>query len=248
MALFFTYQTELPDGVGYELFHFQHFVILAACLIVVTAGWLLYRSRREKGQKRRFRQILANSLILLILIRLLYVFLCGAGLLYELPLHLCSIAGMLCFLYEMMGMKMPVFIRSLTEQTMFSLCLPGAVLALLFSDGTMYPVFHFITIQSSLFHTLIILYIMLLLSDGVIVPSVREAWKAVLFLAVLVPVIMAFDVHFRTNYMFLLLPTEGSPLTYPYVRYGYAGYLLCYALAALAEIYLINFIFEKHTG
>lgn len=242
MDYFFTYETDLPAGVGYELFHTEHFIILALCFAVTAAGIFLYRRLKGDSHRSVFRRILAVASVLLILIRLLYVYLCGARLLYDLPLHFCSIAGMICFIYEFLIRRMPGVMHSMAEQVLYSLCLAGAVLALVFSDGTAYPPVHFVTIQSTLFHVLIILYVAAGLSDGSISPSFKKAYLSVLFLVILVPPILIFDMYTRTDYMFLLYPSAGSPLAGAFIRYGYAGYMLFYGLAVVTEIYMINLL------
>ena len=247
MDLFFTYGDKLPEGAGYSLFHAGHIIIMIlSALLCIGCVWF-YRSSDDE-EKSTFRKIISDLIIGLIIIRLVYVWLCHADIIYDLPLHLCSIAGILCFIYEQRCERMPAFLRSVAEQAMFSLCLPGAVLAIIFSDGTMYPLFHFITIQSNLYHALVVACIIMRMTDGSIGPDIRQAYKSLIFLAVIVPPVYVFDSIFQANYMFLLAPSLGSPFTGIFAAYGYMGYMLCYAVTVLIEIILINLIGEKISG
>ncbi|MBQ7583227.1 MAG: YwaF family protein [Lachnospiraceae bacterium] len=238
---FFTYGDKLPETSGYRLFHAGHILLMVLCM-AICIGCVYYYRRCDEVQKKTFRRIMSGLIIALIAIRLLYVCLCKADIIYDLPLHLCSIAGIFCFIYERGYEVLPGAFRSALEQTMFSLFLPGAVMAIVFSDGTMYPLFHFITFQSNLYHALVVAYIIIKITDGNVRPDIRQGYKSLLFLALIVPPVYIFDRIFRANYMFLLAPSLGSPFTGIYTEYGYPGYMLCYALTVMLEIAAINLI------
>ena len=118
----------------------------------------------------------------------------------------------------------------------------GAILAIVFSDGTAYPAFHFITIESNLFHALVILYILISKTEGMIMPSVKDSYKSVLFMAAIALCIYAVDRAIHANYMFLLGPSAGSPLIPFYAKWGYAGYLISLCTITVIEIYSVNLI------
>ncbi|MCR5511859.1 MAG: YwaF family protein, partial [Lachnospiraceae bacterium] len=223
--LFFTYQSSLPEGVGYRLFHTEHFVIMLLCLMLIAGGLCACIRCTDALRKRRLRRVLAISALALMILRLIYVCFIRANIIYELPLHLCNIAGILCFIHEFGYGRLPGKLTALIGHVLFSVCLAGAILAILFSDGTAYPAFHFITIQSNLFHALVILYILICKTEGMIMPSVKDAYRTVLFLAAVSLFVYAVDKTVHANYMFLLGPSSGSPLMPAYNRWGYAGYL-----------------------
>ena|GEM_PF-277344 len=233
-------------GEKYELFHSEHITIMILCICLIVAGCILYRRLSSSG-KPVMRRCMAAGMILLIALRQLYVCLAGDNIIYDLPLHLCSIAGFVCFVYEYFGKAFPEYAVSVLRQAVFAVLGPGAVMAIVFTDGTMYPPIHFITIESNLFHTLIILYTVILLMDGEIVPAVREAYKSLIFLCIVAVPVYIFDRHFRANYMFLLNPSVGSPFTSVYNRYGYGAYMAAFGVTVIAEIVLINLLFQKMT-
>ena len=241
---FFVYWDNLEPGSGYELFGAGHIAIMAVCALFIALSALWYASHKASPAARLFKKITALSLIILIILRVIYVCAVGANVVYDLPLHLCSIAGFVCFIYEFTYDRMNRFIKDLLSQVLYALCLPGAVLAIIFSDGTAYPVIHFITIQSNLFHALIVMYVLLRLIDKDVVPSVRKAPLNFLFLIFTAGPVYLFDRHFRANYMFLLNPSKGSPLESIYTSHGYAAYLLVYGLLVILEVFLINLIGE----
>ncbi len=244
---FFVYSDNLEPGSGYELFGAGHIAIMTACALFISLSALWYASRKDTKASRIFKKITALSLIILIILRLIYVYAAGARMIYDLPLHLCSIAGFVCFIYEFTYVRMKPFVKDLFSQALYALCLPGAVLAIVFSDGTAYPVIHFITIQSNLFHALIVLYVILCLVDKEVVPDIRKVPLNFLFLLFTAGPVYLFDRHFKANYMFLLNPSKGSPLESVYTGHGYAPYLFVYGLLTVGEVFLINLIGELVT-
>ena len=240
--LFFTYQNALPEGVGYRLFHSEHFVIMLLCLALIAGGLVAYRRCPDDRRKRSLRRVLVTCALALMILRMIFACFCRVPIIYELPLHLCSIAGILCFIHEFGYDRLPEKLTVLIGHMLFSVCLVGAVLAIVFSDGTAYPAFHFITIESNLFHALVILYILISKTEGMIMPSVKDSYKTVLFLAVISLLVYAVDKTVHANYMFLLGPSVGSPLMPFYEKWDYAGYLISLCAIAVAEIYAVNLI------
>ena len=122
-------------------------------------------------------------------------------------------------------------------QVRFSLCLPGALLAILFPDWTCYPPLSFMCIFGFVNHILIsgsALWLVLQRDFGI-----RPAYIAdpAVFLFITVPIIYRFDRAENTNYFFLINGPEGSPLywlqhTWP------DNYLTAYAVLAAAVITL----------
>ena len=239
MELFFTYEDNLPPGTGYVLFGKEHICILIFSLCL-TVGCICLYDKGNTAFEGCMRKCVAAALVVLIALRQAYVCLVGANIVYDLPLHLCSIAGIVCFIYEYTGSVIHERIKSVLEQALFALCLPGAVLAIVFSDGIMYPVFHFVTIESGLFHVFIIVYVIFKIKDGDIKPGIREAYKSGIFLVIVAIPVYLFDRAFRANYMFLMGPSQGSPLTGLYTGYGYEIYMIGYGLLAMAEVLIIN--------
>ena len=241
MSLFFTYENNLPAGVGYRLYSPTHISVIIICLLMIVLITVRYAVTDEAG-KGKIRKAVAVIPVVLMILRYIYVIACGASIVFELPLHLCSMTGIFCFIYEFF-LKRSTFIRSVLGQALYALCLPGAMMAILFPDGTVYPIIHFISLESYLFHVLIIAYIFIRLVDKGIVPGVKEAYKSIIFLLVVVPPVFLFNMIFKTNFMFVIRPSSGSPLYGFYEIGGYAGYRIGYALVAIVVIYLMNMVF-----
>lgn len=232
LELFFTYETKIPNGVGFSLFGLGHILWLA--VIVVTSVLYLKRyAKAAKQKKRRMEYVISFSLVGWIVVRIVYIAVIKEDFLYELPLHMCSIAGMLCAVHCIFGWKW-------LGQVLYAVCLPGTILALLFPNWSFYPVIHMITVESFWFHAGIIMYVTGLLYTHKIVPDLRKMWQVVLFLAAVVTPVYFFDRRYEVNYMFVNKPSPGSPLEWLAEWLGNPGYLIGYAVLVGLCIFLMD--------
>ena len=232
LSYFFTYEDEIPDGVGFSHFGPVHLLWLGVC-----AGLLLlflHYYKRWGGRRRLLAERgIGIFLVGLEVYRIAVLALIGKMSLYQLPLHLCSMAGFLCCLHAF-------FKWDWLGQVLYPLCLPGTVLALLFPDWVRYPAIHFITIQGFTFHAGIVLYVICQLWQHNIVPRLASLWKVIVFLLAVVPPVYLFDKKFHANYMFVNVPSPGSPLEWLASFLGNPGYLAGYAVLMLLCLSLIH--------
>lgn len=228
---FFTYESELPENIGFGIFGIWHWGWLLA--LGLAAGLLLrLYARLPEKKKRRWEYGVSLSMLVWIALRSVYIAVIGASFLYELPLHLCSITGVLCYVHCVTG-------ADWIGQTLYAIGLPGTVLALLFPDWGAYPALHFVTIEGFCFHAGILLYVASQLYSGRIVPQREKLWEVMAFLAAYMIPIYLFDRLFQVNYMFLSRPSAGSPLELLLLWFGDPGYLIAYVLLILLCIWLM---------
>lgn len=237
--LFFTYQSDLPPQVGFSLYSPAHLatLVLLVCLCALCA-------KRFRASAAAVQQRVTRALgLLLLLWELLrtavywHIGFMGVG---ELPLHLCGLAVFLCFFHSLWS-------ADWLGQVLYALCLPGTCAALLFPDWTMYPFFSFVSLHAFAAHGLLVLYIVMQTASGRIVPRLSALWKPVLFLCAVVPPVALFNRHFHTNYMFLSLPSPGSPLVALSEWAGgtRAGYLCLFAALIFAVMVLMELPFAR---
>jgi len=236
---FFTYEDKIPPDAGFALFGWQHLLWLAA---LAAAGLCIWRRLRALPRARALAATrrLAVCLVALEGLRLIVLRLMGALSVYELPLHLCALAGFLCLTDALTGWRW-------TGETLYALCLPGTFGALLFPNWTRYPAIHFCSVQSFLFHGGLALYILCRLGLGAIQPSPRRAWQPLLFLAVVTPPIYLFDKAFDANYFFVNGASPGSPLVWIEQRFGRTGYLAGFAVLMLLVLLLMYGIWARYS-
>lgn len=232
--MFFTYAADLPPGVGFALFSAPHLGALMAIALLCLVCACRFRAAQASA-RRHLTQALGLSIVLLDIVRTIVYHCMGCMNLYELPLHLCGMAVYLCAIHSLWK---PDWLG----QVLYALCLPGACAALLFPDWTIYPFFSFVSLHSFAAHGLIVLYIVVQTASGAIRPCLFAVWKPVLFLCAVVPPIAWFDSCFHANYMFLQLPSPGSPLVWlaQLVGGSRAGYLLLFAVVIFCVMVLMD--------
>ena len=90
-------------------------------------------------------------------------------------------------------------------------------------------------------HGLVLAYILSSLVNKELELNAKYAWMNIGFIIVYSVFIFAINNELGTNYFFMARPSLNSPLSMPFFKLGYAGYLLIYAL--LLFIGLIIFYF-----
>lgn len=221
---FFATQSELPADVGFSLFGPAHLAWIACTVLGTALGLLVLRGRpRAQAITARAGAVLA---VLLVALLELWSWWSGDFSVWSLPLHLCDMTPFLLLLFELTGWDW-------TGQTLYCLCLPGSVAALLFPNWTMFPLWNVVNLQGFLLHALLIFCPLLEVMRGKLKPRFSHMWKAWAFLAVVVPLIYLFNRKFGTNYFFVNAGSPGSPLEWLIRRMGNPGFLLGYGAIAL---------------
>ncbi|MCI2050146.1 MAG: YwaF family protein [Lachnospiraceae bacterium] len=232
---FWTIQGDLPDGLGFGKFTPAHFAMLALCTLAVILLRRRFLSLPEAGRTHMLR-VLASTAGFMEAGKILVLCVLGKMSTGYLPLHFCSFSLYAALLHAYQPDHGSRFARLLGE-TFFVLLLPGAAAALLFPDWSFYPVLNFMCLYSFSWHTLVVCYPILLLAGGRIRPSIRHIYAPMLFLAVLLPLILLFNLRFGTNYFFIMWPLKGTPFETMYRLFGGpVGWRVCYAVTVLLVV------------
>lgn len=228
---FFTYETDLPENVGFAHFGGEHLIWLAGIVLFwALASWWFWG--QSGADHVRLSRRLAWCCLAVEALSFFVLFLIGHLSVTNLPLHLCQIAPVLYLIFSCTGWDW-------AGQTCYALCLPGALAALLFPDWNMYPQWNFMNLTSFVFHALLVLFPLWQLLSGAIRPRLGALWKVCLFLALIVPAIYWFDVSFQVNYFFLIADAPDSPLSVLYTWFGQRGYLPAFGALTLAVMFLM---------
>jgi hypothetical integral membrane protein (TIGR02206 family) len=203
---FLTYQSNLPEGIGFGLFSATHLFVL--CLLGVIIALLCVQYKKLSQDKR----LLMRSVMVVIMFamewgRHAFLFFSGQ---YEpalLPLHLCALSIWVEIFDAFKSNKT-------TRETLYALSLPGALAALLTPDWVNYPIMNIFAWHSFLIHMLLSGYIIMRLVAGEIVPDAKQLWRPSLLLAITVPIILVINAHLGTNFFFLNAAVAGSPLEF----------------------------------
>ena len=205
MEKFFLTTEIAPEGVGFSGFGFYHFLWLGCCVITLLITAVAYR-RADDSKAARVRKtlavlILANE----VLLKQIPLILCNHWLPTYLPLHLCSINMFLVAWHAWKGGDM-------LGEFLYTVCIPGALAALLFPSWNVLPPFCLMSIHSFTIHILLVLYPVLLVVRGDIKPTWRRIPQCLAVLTGLAVIALGANWLFDTNFFFLMEAEPGNPL------------------------------------
>lgn len=219
--------------MGFTLFDRVHVSWLVFVVVAVAAMTMVYKRSNAKHQCRLQLTVLIG-LLGLEAGKQLYLLFTHQYNYWSPPLHLCGL-GMFVIGWHVMKPNRT------TATILYSLTLPGAVIALLFPGWANEPVGSFLHIHSFLFHWLLVQYVVMLLAVRQLELKLIDLWRAVVFLLLFVPIIYFYNGTFQTNFMFLNRPVRGTPLQWLYDGFGASGYLVSLA-GVLFIVWLVLYI------
>ncbi len=204
MQYFWYTSDTIPDGLGFSHFSLPHLLWLGALLLITVVCFLIYRRLDERGRSC-FRKVTALLLVADELFKLIPMMIMGVFHVKYLPFQLCSINIFLIVWHAWKPNK-------LMGSFLYTVCIPGAIAAMLFPTWTKLPLWNFMLIHSYLAHILLILYPVILTAVGEIKPRLRDVTKCLLLLLALAGVALILNLLWDTNFMFLMRADAGNPL------------------------------------
>ncbi len=210
--------------------HLTWLVAIAAAAAVCAAG---YRKLSARGRKRA-GYVFCWSMVALDLLKDVYFIVSGVFSYEFLPLHLCGMAIYISLLNAYRPGKV-------SRELLFSLCMPGAVMALVFPAWTFYPVWNIATLQCFLIHALLFIYPVMLVAGGDLHPNARNLPYCLLFLLAVCPAVALVNRALGTNFMFISTPPAAQPFLLFVQWFGNPGYIFgmfLLLLAVWAALYL----------
>jgi len=202
----------IPEGLGFSHFGPEHLSWLAALVVTVILGSLLYRKLDEKGRKA-FRFTVAALILADELFKEIGLIAHGTWTPEYLPLHLCNI-NLFVLMYHVLRPG------KVLDNYLYTVCIPGALAACLFPSWTVLPQWNFMNIHSSVAHILLVLYPVALTVGGDIKPEPRQLPKCLLFLACMAAAIGLVNAVLDTNFFFLCYAEPGNPLYFFQQAFG----------------------------
>ena len=194
----------IPEGVGFPLFGTVHLIWLGLCLAFVVGSCVVYRNLRST-QRDKMRIVFAIALIADELFKYAILIIGHRWLPEYLPFHLCSVNIFVIALHCIRPGK-------LIDNFLYTVCIPGALSALLFPNWAVLPFPNLMHIHSFTIHALLVAYPVMLTCAGEIRPSGRYVPKCVLLMLVLgIPGVIC-NFTLDTNFMFLMYADPGNPL------------------------------------
>ena len=206
--------------------------MLIAIAVTVTIVLLFVRKLSDKNALLLIR-ILSVTVLLGELIQDILLIRDGGDIIEFLPLHLCNLGIFVNLAASFTRGR----IQSFFAEISVVLILPGAIAALLFPDWTYRPFWSYLPLLCFFTHALLVFIPLFYLVRKTAQVSFKHIWYPYLFLLLVTPPIYLLDLKAGVNYMFLLYPTQDSPLTWISNITGENFYLL--GLAVILTVFLI---------
>ena len=232
----------IPSSVGFSVFGVLHLGWILFFLVTVIANCILYKKLGEVGRDR-WRKIVASLIVLDEIYKVVMLIIGGRYELSYLPLHLCSINIFLIAFHAWKPTKtIGVFL--------YTVCIPGALAALLFPSWTSLPLKNFMHLHSFTVHILLALYPITLALSGELELSIKDVPKCLLLLVGMAIPIYVVNLLLDTNFMFLMSVEEGNPLfifeqLWGNHLLGYPVIIAGVVLVMYTPVLLLGFINQK---
>ena len=137
--------------------------------------------------------------------KLIPMLITGRFLVDYLPFHLCSINIFLIALHTQRPSRV-------LGNFLYTVCIPGALAALLFPSWTALPPANYMSLHSFTVHILLAAYPIVLTVCGDIKPEFKDLPKTMVLLVISAVIALILNLIFGTNFMFLMWADEGNPL------------------------------------
>lgn len=194
----------IPEGLGFSLYGGVHLCWLAAAVTLTVVCCIVYGKMSQRG-KSCMKKAIAVLLLADELFKLIPMLILGRFKLSYLPFHLCSINLFLIAWHAWKPVKM-------IENFLYTVCIPGALAALLFPSWTSLPAANYMVIHSFTVHILLFLYPVMLSANREIKPRLKELTRSLVLLAAFAVLAFVLNQLWGTNFMFLSSADEGNPL------------------------------------
>lgn len=204
MQYFFETSESIAPGLGFSYFGPLHLAWIGVAVLAIIVNCVIYRKMRDMGRSR-WRKVVAWLLITDELFKMAILIGSGQYTVNYLPLHLCSIN---IFMIAIHAYKPSAVLGSF----LYTVCIPGALVALLFPTWTNLPLTSGMHLHSFTVHILLMLYPAVLTLGGELKPDVKQLPKSLGLLALMAIPIYGINLLLDTNFMFLMYAENGNPL------------------------------------
>lgn len=206
MQFFWCAQEQIPSDIGFSLYSMTHwfwiFGISLGCTLLALC------MKKTTGQfQQKILCSLVWTMVLLECAKDMMLIITDQFRPNYLPLDLC---GLSIFL----ELAAVYFAKPFLYELIYSLSLPGAVLALLYPNWNSLPIWSYMSLHSFLLHGILTAIPIMMLASSMFSPNIRRLPICLLCLmAASVPIIWI-NSMLGTNFFFLARPSKGSPLVW----------------------------------
>jgi len=219
--------------LGFSLYGTFHIGWLLVTIFTVILVSKYFKAADDKNRKI-IQKSLAWFLILFEAIKNIYLISHNEFAVNYLPLELCSLAMFAILIHAYTN-------NIIVGEMLYSIFLPGGVAALLFCNWTDRSIYEFMCSFSFIYHLVLVAYCVMVVYAGVVKPNINRIGYSCLFLLIAGIVIYPLNQVLGTNFMFLSIPSPGSPLVLLEQIFGNPGYIFGLALI-IAVLWFIMYL------
>lgn len=236
---FFSDPKDVPQDALWNAYGWQHFLWLIVMGIIVFFACKAFRKQDSVTQSKILKYVAIGIAIQEIIKDILFLW-TGLFTLENLPLHFCGISIFFSLWYAFSP-------NDLNGAYVYGMSMPGALCALIFPNWTEYPLIHFSAINSFTIHGELILFALLALTSGRLIPNIKKIPQLFGIIVAMAIPIYFLNKLWGTNFMFISTPSPGSPLMPLYGMFG-NGYVIA-AAVLLFVIWIIMFLpWKRHSA
>lgn len=239
MTYFWTFESDLPSGIGVETFSLAHIIVLFLSAIISYYIILVYRKQMDIG-KRNIKTAIAALLMTLYFSRWIWCVFFGDFTFFLnllLPLHLCSVSAIV-------GTAAVFSSNRILQEYMYGISLPGGLAAIANPNLGPYPLFSFNFFEFTLTHLLLILLPLLFVFGDGFRPDFKSLPHSILLAAPFIGLAFWVNQTIGSNYMFLNRAEKGTVLVLFEKWLGTPGYLLAVFLSIFISWAILYAPFE----
>ena len=239
MYNFFDFYTQIPNEYAFKNFGVEHIISM---IIIFTTIYVCLKALRKLSVQAQ-DIIIKTCAIFVPILELshnvwLYIS-ANATLPQLLSLHLCGL--------QMYFIPLAVFTKVLVfKDFVFASSILGGIFAIIFPSGVAgaYPLWHFQTLQTFLYHGLLIFVPIAILITTDYRPTLKRFPKVFALFTVIAAIALCVDLIFDQNYLFLVTSPDMPLLRNIQSSYGTIPYLIFTFFALLAICVCIHLPFD----
>ena len=225
MIDFFKYYTEIPKEMTFKNFGMAHNISLLIILIFIILGISFIRKIDRKKCKFIIK-VLAVCVPVLELSHTVWLYNCGLTDWQKLlPLHICAM--------NMILIPIAIFSKNLLiREYVFAFSIVGGIFGVVLPSGVSgsYPIIHYQTIQTFIYHSLLIFIPIAQIAIDDFMPDIKNIYKVHILFIVLAILVGIFDYTFDENYMFIKYPPDVELAKYIFNNLGIVVYTIVFII------------------
>lgn len=241
MYNFFDFYTNISNNYAFQNFGTAHICAILITFLTILICLFLLKKLSSNNQKKMIK-LFAILVPIVETTHNIWLYIVNNAKIVELlSLHLCGL--------QMYFIPLAVFTKFVVfKDFIFATSILGGIFGIIFPSGVSgsYPIWHFQTIQTFIYHGLLILVPLAILITTDYRPTLKRFHKVVGLFLIIASIDLFVDLTFNQNYLFLVTSPEMPLLRNIQLNYGTLPYLIFTFFALLFICICIHIPFDLY--